>query len=261
MRYPFGALFGLMHETGHALYELGADPALTRSPLTSDYLGLYAVSGASFGMHEAQSRLWENLVGRSLPFWRVYYPRLQEFFPVQLGEVSLDEFYRAANRVQPSLIRVEADEVTYNLHIMLRTEIEMGLVDGSYAVEELPALWAAKMEEYLGLTPPDDTRGVLQDIHWSSGYFGSFPTYTLGNVMGAQLMAAARQQVSGLDDALARGEYAPLHEWLRQNIYRHARAYTPDELLQTRHRRNPQRRALFGIFAPEDRCTLSWLGG
>ena len=231
LRYPFAAIFGLMHETGHGLYELGAAPELTRSALTSDYLGMYAVGGASFGMHEAQSRMWENLVGRSLAFWQVYYPRLQEYFSTQLADVSLDTFYRAANRVQPSLIRVEADEVTYNLHIMLRTEIEMGLLDGTYTVDELPAAWNAKMEEYLGLTPPDDAQGVLQDVHWATGYFRSFPTYTLGNIMSGQLMAAARRQVSGLDDALARCEYAPLHNWLIDNIYRHARAYTPDELL------------------------------
>lgn len=231
LRYPFAAIFGLMHETGHGLYEQGADPALTRSALTSDYLGFYAAAGASFGMHEGQSRLWENLIGRSMAFWRVYYPRLQEYFPTQLADVSLDTFYRAANRVRPSLIRVEADEVTYNLHIMLRTEIEMGLLDGAYTVDELPAVWNAKMEEYLGLTPPDDAQGVLQDLHWATGYFGSFPTYTLGNVISGQLMAAARKQVSGLDDALTRGEYAPLHNWLSDNIYRHARAYAPDELL------------------------------
>ena len=231
LRNPFGAIFGLMHESGHGMYEQGADPALTRSALTSDYLGLYAAAGASYGMHEAQSRLWENLIGRSHAFWKIYYPRLQEYFPTQLNDVPLDTFYRAANRVRPSLIRVEADEVTYNLHIMLRTEIEMGLLDGAYTVDDLPGVWNAKMKEYLGITPPSDTLGVLQDTHWSHGLFGSFPTYTLGNIMGAQLMAAARQQVDGLDAALERGEFSPLYGWLEENIYRHARAYDADELL------------------------------
>jgi carboxypeptidase Taq len=140
-------------------------------------------------------------------------------------------FYRAVNRVRPSLIRVEADEVTYNLHIMLRTEIEMGLLDGSIAVAELPSVWNAKMEEFLGVTPPNDTVGVLQDVHWSSGHFGTFPTYTIGNVMAGQFMQAARRDNPGLDDALAQGNYQPLLGWLTENIYRHGRAFSPQELL------------------------------
>ena len=190
--YLPGALFGLFHETGHALYEQGVDPALTRSALTTDFLGLYAVGGASYGTHESQSRLWENQIGRSLAFWQLHFGTLQRTFPEQLADVDVAQFHRAVNRVRPSLIRVEADEVTYNLHIMLRVEIEMALLDGTLAVADLPAAWNAKVQEYLGLTPPTDTQGVLQDIHWSTGLVGSFPTYTIGNIMSAQFMAAAR---------------------------------------------------------------------
>ncbi len=231
-RYAPAALFGAMHETGHALYEQGVDPALSRSTLTTDLLDLYAVGGVSYGAHESQSRLWENLVGRSRSFWQRHFRRLQEFFPDQLADVDAEVFYRAVNRVRPSPIRVEADEVTYNLHIMLRVEIEMALLEGRLAVNDLPQAWNAKMQEYLGITPPDDARGVLQDIHWSTGYIGSFPTYTLGNIMSAQFFAAARRDVPGLDDSLARGDYAPLRGWLTENIYRHGRAYSPGELLE-----------------------------
>ena len=230
--YMPGAVFGLFHETGHALYEQGVDPALTRSALTSDFLGQYAVGGVSFGTHESQSRLWENQIGRSRSFWQLHFARLQSYFPEQLAGVDVEQFYRSVNRVRPSLIRVEADEVTYNLHIMLRVEIEMGLLDGSIAVDDLSELWRAKMTEYLGVVPPTDTEGVLQDIHWSSAQFGTFPAYTIGNVMSAQFMQAARRDVAGLDDELAAGNYTPLREWLTANIYRHGRAFSPEELLQ-----------------------------
>ncbi len=229
--YLPGAIFGIFHESGHGLYEQNIHPDLTRTALTCDFLGLYAVGGASFGTHESQSRLWENQIGRSRAFWELHFADLQGRFPQQLGDVSVDEFYRAVNRVQPSLIRVEADEVTYNLHIMLRVEIEMGLMDGSMAVADLPEIWTDKLESYLGLTPPSDREGVLQDIHWSSGHVGSFPTYTIGNIMSAQFLQAAHAQVPGLADALAGGEYAPLLTWLTENIYQHGRAYTPEELL------------------------------
>ena len=231
-RYLPMSLFGTLHEVGHALYEQGVAPELTRSALTSDFLGLYAVGGASYGTHESQSRLWENLVGRSLPFWEQHFAKLQEVFPEQLGDVDIPTFYRAVNRVSPSLIRVEADEVTYNLHIMLRVELETALLAGTLKVTDLPAAWNAKLGEYLGLTPPDDASGVLQDIHWSAGLFGSFPTYTVGNVMASQFFTAAGAQVSGLDEALAAGDYAPLQAWLTENIYRHGRTYTPHELLE-----------------------------
>ena len=229
--YLPGALFGVFHETGHALYEQGVDPALTRSALTTDFLGLYAVGGASYGTHESQSRLWENQIGRSRPFWDLHFGDLQRLFPDQLAGVTVEQFYRAVNRVQPSLIRVEADEVTYNLHIMLRVEIEMGLLDGTIAVNDLPRTWNAKMQEYLGITPPTDSEGVLQDIHWSTGLVGSFPTYTVGNVMSAQFMAAARRDIGDLDESLARGSYGPLLAWLTEHIYRHGRAFSPSELL------------------------------
>ncbi len=226
------ALYGTLHETGHAVYEQGVDPSLTRTALTIDFLGKYPVGGTSYGAHESQSRLWENQIGRSREFWQVNFARLREFFPEQLHGVDAEFMYRAVNRVRPSLIRVEADEVTYNLHIMLRVEIEMGLLDGSLQVKDLPEIWNAKMQEYLGVTPPNDSKGVLQDIHWSGGGFGSFPGYTVGNVMSAQFLQAARRDVSGLDDALAQGNYQPLLQWLQQNIYRHGRAYSATELLE-----------------------------
>jgi carboxypeptidase Taq len=230
--YLPGALFGIFHETGHALYEQGVDPALTRTALTTDFLNLYGAGGASFGSHESQSRLWENQVGRSRAFWQLHFPDLQAAFPGQLGDVDAEQFYRAVNRVRPSLIRVEADEVTYNLHIMLRVEIEMALMQGDIAIADLPAIWNAKVQEYVGLTPPTDTQGVLQDIHWSTGYIGSFPTYTIGNVMAAQFFRAAHAALPDLDGQLARGDYAPLRGWLTEDIYRHGRTFSAEELLQ-----------------------------
>lgn len=226
------SLFGTLHEVGHALYEQGVAPELTRSALTSDFLGLYAVGGASYGTHESQSRLWENLVGRSRTFWEQHFSELQSTFPEQLQGVDVETFYRSVNRVAPSLIRVEADEVTYNLHIMLRAELETALLEGTLAVADLPEAWNAKMEDYLGLTPPDDATGVLQDIHWSAGLFGSFPTYTVGNVMASQFFEAAKVQVPDLTHALAGGDYAPLRAWLTENVYRHGRTYSPKELLE-----------------------------
>jgi carboxypeptidase Taq len=225
------AVFGLFHETGHGLYEQGVHPSLTRTALTTDFLGQYAVGGVTYGAHESQSRLWENLVGRSRAFWQHHFARLREFFPTQLADVDAEQFYRAVNRVRPSFIRVEADELTYNFHIMLRVEIEMGLLDGSITVRDLPTLWNAKMQAYLGVTPPDDTRGVLQDVHWAHGSFGSFCTYTIGNIISAQLFAAARRAVPALDASLARGDYAPLLQWLTEHMYRHGRAYSVNELL------------------------------
>ena len=216
-------LFGSMHECGHGLYEQGVAPELDRTPLAG---------GASLGVHESQSRLWEILVGRSRPFWRHYYPRLQARFPEQLSGVDREEFYRAINAVAPTLIRVEADEVTYNLHIMLRFELEIGLLEGGISVHELPAAWNAGMESYLGIVPGNDAEGVLQDIHWSMGAIGYFPTYTLGNVMSAQIFACARRAIPDLDECTAAGDFADLHGWLRDNIYRHGRKLTSPELLE-----------------------------
>jgi carboxypeptidase Taq len=225
------AFYGTLHETGHALYEQGVSPELTRTALTIDFLGKYPVGGTSYGAHESQSRLWENQIGRSRAFWNTNFDRMRTYFPEQTQGADPELMYRAVNRVRPSLIRVEADEVTYNLHIMLRVEIELGLLDGSLKVEELPEVWNTKMQEYLGVTPPDDSRGVLQDIHWSGGGFGSFPGYTVGNVMSAQFLEAAHRDVPGLENSLSAGEYRPLLDWLTENIYRHGRAFSATELL------------------------------
>lgn len=226
------ALFGTLHETGHALYEQNVDPELTRTALATDFLGQYAVGGTSYGAHEASSRLWENQIGRSREFWQVHFARLVEYFPEQLAGVDDELFYRTVNRVKPSLIRVEADEVTYNLHIMLRVEIEMGLLEGSLQVNELPEVWNAMMKEYLGVVPSNDSEGVLQDIHWSTGGFGSFPGYTVGNVMSAQFLEAAHNDSHNLANDLATGDYSSLLTWLTKNVYRHGRAYNVTELLQ-----------------------------
>ncbi|HEX6291346.1 MAG TPA: carboxypeptidase M32 [Herpetosiphonaceae bacterium] len=217
------ALFGTMHEAGHAMYEQGVDPALNRTPLSG---------GASLGVHESQSRLWENLVGRSRPFWQANYGRLQELFPAQFGQVDFDVFYRAINNVQPSFIRVEADELTYNLHIMLRFELETAVLEGKMQVGDLAEEWQSRMESLLGITPPDDAQGVLQDMHWSSGLIGYFPTYTLGNVLSVQLWESALGAHPSIPEEIARNEYATLLGWLRQNIHRHGRKFKPNTLIQ-----------------------------
>ena len=216
-------LFALMHETGHGLYEHGVDPALARTTLDS---------GVSLGVHESQSRLWENLVGRSPTFWRHWLPRLRERFPLTLRDVELEAFVRAINVVRPTLIRVEADEVTYSLHVILRFELELALVDGTLDPGDLPAAWAAKMQQLLGIPVPDDLHGVLQDIHWSEGIIGYFPTYAIGNVLAVQLWRALRAQLPELDDDIARGEYGALRAWLRERIHRHGRTLTPPELIE-----------------------------
>lgn len=215
-------LFGTMHECGHALYGQGPAPELERTGLEE---------GASLAVHESQSRLWENLVGRSLPFWEHFYPRLQEVFP-QLSGVSLEQFYKGINKVQPSLVRVEADEATYNLHIMLRLEIEMALLEGKVEVSDLPALWNSRMQEYLGVTPPDDARGVLQDIHWSLGMIGYFSTYALGNLISAQLWEKINQDIPDLTDQIRSGKFEALLGWLRENIHRHGAKFEPQELVR-----------------------------
>lgn len=229
--YLAGGLFGMLHEAGHALYEQGVDPQLNRTALATDFLSQYAVGGVTFGAHESQSRLWENQIGRSRIFWQRHFSQLQAHFPQQLGHVDADTFYRAVNHVEPSYIRVEADELTYNFHIMLRVELEMGLLDGTVTVNELPQIWRNRMQAYLGVVPPTDTLGVLQDIHWAFGQMGTFPAYTIGNVMSAQFFQAAHAAMPDLDDQLANGNYRPLRDWLTENIYRHGRAYSPDELL------------------------------
>ncbi|MEA2185953.1 MAG: carboxypeptidase Taq [Solirubrobacteraceae bacterium] len=216
-------LFALMHEVGHGLYEHGVDPALARTTLDS---------GVSLGVHESQSRLWENLVGRSAPFWTYWLPRLRERFPLTLRDVDLDAFLRAINVVRPTLIRVEADEVTYSLHVILRFELELALIDGTLDPDDLPEAWAAKMKQFLGVDVHDDCHGVLQDIHWSQGIIGYFPTYAIGNVLAAQLWRAARADLPALDDHLRRGEYGPLRAWLVEKVHRHGRTLTPPELVE-----------------------------
>lgn len=217
------ALFGTMHECGHALYEQGFNPAYRRLPLGS---------AASLAVHESQSRMWENLVGRSRPFWTFFYPRLQQTFPSHLGNVSLDQFYAAINKVSPSLIRVEADEATYNLHIMLRLELEIAMLEGSLAVKDLPGEWDARFIEYLGVTPPNAASGVLQDVHWSGGMLGYFPTYALGNLVSAQLWEVILQDIPDLESQISAGQFADLLAWLRRNVHVHGAKYEPQELVQ-----------------------------
>jgi len=217
------ALFGTMHETGHALYELGINPAFERGSLGT---------GTSLGVHESQSRMWENLVGRSLPFWEHFYPELQKTFPSQLGGVSLRKFYKAINKVEPSMIRVEADEATYNMHIMLRLEIEIAMIEGSVNLKDLPEMWNSKMNEYLGILPPDDAQGVLQDIHWSFAGIGYFSTYSLGNVISAQLWEVINKQISDLSAQIRKGNFGELREWLRVNVHQYGRKYEPQDLIQ-----------------------------
>jgi len=221
--YLPSGLFGTLHECGHGLYEQGIPEELTDTPLGSN---------ASLGLHESQSRLWENLVGRSYPFWQHYYPQLQQMFPDQLSDVNLDQFYRAINRAEPSFIRVEADEVTYNLHIMLRFELENAMLDDEIAIKDLPDAWNAKMEDYLGITPPNHAEGVLQDIHWSMGALGYFPTYALGNLMSCQLYRAAAASIPDLEDQIAQGQFGDLLGWMRTNVHQHGKKFAPQDLLE-----------------------------
>jgi carboxypeptidase Taq len=220
---PFALLFGTMHETGHALYEQGVNHTWNRTALES---------GASLGVHESQSRMWENLVGRSHAFWEHFYPRLQEHFKTQLGNVSLVQFYRAINKVQPAFIRVEADEATYNLHIMLRLEMEIAMLEGSVLISDLPEIWNAKMHDYLGIVPPNAAKGVLQDIHWSGGMLGYFSTYALGNLISVQLWEKIKSTNPDLDIQLCDGNFASLLSWLRDNVHQYGRKYQPQELVE-----------------------------
>jgi carboxypeptidase Taq len=217
------AIFATIHEMGHGTYEQGFDRALDRTPLSD---------AASFGTHESQSRMWENVVGRSRGFWTFWLPKLKEVFPEQLGGADLETFYRAINRVKPSLIRVEADEVTYNLHIFLRFEIENLMLEGKVKIGDLPELWNAKMEEYLGIRPPDDADGVLQDVHWSSGYIGYFPTYSLGNLLAAQFYNQAVSELPQIPAQIEAGEFAALLSWMREKIHFQGAKYTPAELVE-----------------------------
>src|SRR3954452_17720110 len=214
-------LFAAMHEFGHGAYEHGVDKALDRTPLAR---------GVSMALHESQSRLWENLVGRSRPFWRHFYSQLQEVFPV-FGGVDEAAFYRAVNAVTPSLIRVEADQVTYSLHIILRFELEREML-GGLDLRELPQIWNQRMSDYLGIDVPDDAHGVLQDVHWGSGSLGYFPTYALGNVVSLQIWERLAADLPDIEDQFARGEFGQLMTWLREHLYRHGRKFTPSETLE-----------------------------
>jgi carboxypeptidase Taq len=217
------SLMAAIHEFGHGFYEAGIDPRLERTPLSQV---------TSMSLHESQSRMWENLVGRSLPFWKHFYPRLQATYPEQFNGVELDEFYRAINKVEPSLIRIEADEATYNLHIILRFELEQEILDGSLDLADLPEAWNARMTEYLGVDVPDDAHGVLQDVHWSGGAIGYFPTYSLGNVISVQLWDQVRAAIPDLDQQFERGEFGELSSWLRENLHRNGRKFTSKETLE-----------------------------
>ena len=216
-------ILSCLHEFGHGIYERQVDPLYERTPLAH---------GASAAFHESQSRMWENLVGRSLSTWRFFYPTMQQEFPDHFGPIPVEEFHRALNKVQPSLRRVDADEVTYCLHIILRFELERDMLGGAVSLRDLPEAFDAKMNDYLGLQPPDVSRGVLQDVHWSDMSFGYFPTYALGNVVSVQLWQKAEADLGDLDEQFERGEFAPLREWLRENVHRHGRAFTPKELLR-----------------------------
>jgi carboxypeptidase Taq len=216
-------LFSCIHEGGHGLYDQGLDPAHYGTPLGDS---------VSLGIHESQSRMWENCVGRSRAFWRFFYPILQATFHHQLRAVNIDQFYTVINRVKPSLIRVEADELTYNLHIMLRFEIEQDLVEGNTNPDDLPAIWNSKMKAYLGVSPANDAEGVLQDVHWSMGGFGYFPTYTLGNLYAVQFYEQAKLEIPHLEDEIAAGQLMVLRRWLAQKIHRWGRMFPPEHLSQ-----------------------------
>jgi carboxypeptidase Taq len=217
-------LFSSIHETGHALYELGIDRKYEGTPLDT---------GTSAGVHESQSRLWENIVGRSAGFWEYYFPRLAAVFPDQLAGVDVEEFYRAVNKSQPSLIRTDADEVTYNLHVIIRFGLELDLLEGRLSVADLPEAWHARYVESLGVRAPDDRDGVLQDVHWYGGFIGgAFQGYTLGNIMASQFYAAALKAHPEIPGQIRQGQFATLHSWLRENIYQHGSKYTANELLE-----------------------------
>jgi carboxypeptidase Taq len=217
-------LFSILHEAGHAMYEQGGRPELE---------GLPIMGGASAGVHESQSRTWENIVGRSRGFWEHFYPELQKTFPGQLKGVPLDAFYRAINKVQRSLIRTDADEVTYNLHVMVRFDFELALLEGALAVRDLPEAWHERYEADLGLAPTDDRDGVLQDVHWYGGLIGGvFQGYTLGNILSAQFYNAALKAHPDIPAQIARGEFGALHGWLKENIYQHGRKFTAPEIVE-----------------------------
>jgi carboxypeptidase Taq len=216
------AFFGTLHEAGHGIYDQG---------LPASLFGLPPGEAVSMAIHESQSRLWENLVGRHRAFWTHFYPTAKREFAAALGDVSLDDFYFAINQVRPSLIRIEADEATYNLHILIRFELEQALINDALTVADLPTAWNEKYQEYLGIAPRDDADGVLQDIHWAAGLFGYFPTYALGNLYAAQFFAQAHSDLGDLPAEFALGRFRPLHDWLVAKIHQHGQRYTAAELV------------------------------
>lgn len=220
---PLAMIFSTMHEAGHGMYEQGVNPVYERTALEG---------GTSLAVHESQSRMWENLVGRSLPLWEHFYPKLKKTFPAHLDGIGLKAFHKAINKVEPSLIRVNADEATYNLHIMLRLELEIAMVENKVELKHLPEIWNTKMREYLGVTPPNDAQGVLQDIHWSAGLIGYFSTYALGNLVSAQLWEKINKDIRNLDDQIRAGKFDALFGWLRENIYQYGHKYDPQDLVQ-----------------------------
>jgi len=220
--YLGSAIFGSLHEAGHGMYEQGSPMEWDLTPLAG---------GVSLGLHESQSRTWENIVGRSKAFWSHYLPDLNRRFP-KLGAPDVETFYRAINKVEPSLIRVEADEVTYNLHIMIRFEIECEMLTGQLAIKDLPAAWNAKYESYLGITPPSDKDGCLQDVHWSMGSIGYFPTYSMGNLLSYQIWSKLKSDLGDVDALMAKGDFAPILEWLQAKVYRQGRKYSPVDLVK-----------------------------
>jgi carboxypeptidase Taq len=222
-RFFPSAFFGTLHEAGHGIYEQGLRP---------EWFGLPPGEAVSLGIHESQSRMWENLVGRSRGFWRSFYPQAVQAFPQALSDVPADAFYFAINDVRPSLIRVEADEVTYNLHILVRFELEQALINDDLPTNDLPAAWREKYRSYLDIEPPNDADGVLQDIHWSAGLIGYFATYSLGNLYAAQFFDRAQAELGDLESAFSRNEFHPLLEWLRRNIHERGQCYTAADLVQ-----------------------------
>lgn len=222
-RAPESGIFSTIHETGHALYELGVGDELA---------GTLLGEGTSLGIHESQSRLWENMVGRSRAFWSANLPSLRKLYPDQLTDVDLERFYRGINRVAPSLIRVEADEVTYSLHIILRFELEQALISGDLTVDDLPEAWRTKMRSFLGIEPENDATGMLQDVHWSMGAFGYFPTYALGNLYAAQFLRTMEREIPAMWDQVAAGDVSVLLEWLRTRIHRHGKIKSAGELVE-----------------------------
>jgi carboxypeptidase Taq len=222
MQFSSG-LFGTLHEAGHGMYEQG---------LPADWFGLPPGTCASLGIHESQSRLWENQVGRGRAFWQWLLPQTRQHLSASLADVDLDTLHFAINAVEPSLIRVEADEATYNLHILIRFDLERQLIADTLSVEDLPEAWNGRYESDLGVRPPSDAAGVLQDVHWSAGLIGYFPTYTLGNLAAAQLFHAAGEQLGDLDARFAAGDFGPLRQWLRTKIHRHGRCYSGGQLIE-----------------------------